>query len=90
MTGADGETCLAVPSGDAGALAAALSRLLADPELRARIGTAGRERVLSRFTWEQAARGTVAHYRAVLAARRTGGRSAPAAPAAVPAGDDGR
>ena len=34
VAGPDGETCLAVPPGDAGALAAALGRLLGDPELR--------------------------------------------------------
>ncbi|MGG8407027.1 glycosyltransferase family 1 protein, partial [Streptomyces sp. 12297] len=36
-------------------------------ELRARIGAAGRERVLERFTWAKAAEGTVAHYRAAIA-----------------------
>lgn len=69
VAGNDGETCLAVPPGDAGALAAAFGRLLGDAGLRNRLGAAGRERVLRRFTWEQAARGTVAHYRAAVAAR---------------------
>ncbi|MFB7288365.1 glycosyltransferase family 4 protein [Actinacidiphila glaucinigra] len=68
VSGPDGETCLAVPPGDPGALAAALGRLLRDPELRRRLGLAGRERVLARFTWERAAIGTAEHYRAAIEA----------------------
>ncbi len=41
----DGETGLVVPSGDAGALAAAIDRLLGDPALRERLGAAAREAV---------------------------------------------
>ncbi|WP_374223866.1 glycosyltransferase family 4 protein [Streptomyces sp. ISL-11] len=67
VAGPDGETCLAVPPGDAPALAAALSRLLADPDLRTRLGAAGRRRVLARFTWRQAAIGTVERYREAMA-----------------------
>ncbi|MBZ4319011.1 glycosyltransferase family 4 protein [Streptomyces huiliensis] len=63
VAGPDGETCLAVPPGDADALAGALKRLLGDGELRRRLGAAGRERVLSRFTWRQAAIGTAERYR---------------------------
>ncbi|WP_328871010.1 glycosyltransferase family 4 protein [Streptomyces sp. NBC_00287] len=81
VAGTDGETCLAVPPGDAGALAAGLSRLLGDPELRVRLGRAGRERVLRHFTWARAAEGTVAHYREAIArsAATDQGRSAPPA-----------
>ncbi|QDQ11290.1 glycosyltransferase family 4 protein [Streptomyces spectabilis] len=67
VAGADGETCLAVPPGDPGALAAGLGRLLGDAELRARLGAAGRARVLDRFTWARAAQGTVERYRAAMA-----------------------
>ncbi|MEU9957228.1 glycosyltransferase family 4 protein [Streptomyces sp. NPDC050982] len=73
VTGPDGETCLAVGPGDAGALAAGLSRLLGDPRLRERLGSAGRSRVLERFTWAKAAEGTVARYREAIA---SGDRSA--------------
>lgn len=38
----DGENCLLVPPGDRAALAAAIARLAADPELRARLGRAAR------------------------------------------------
>ncbi|MGI5352177.1 glycosyltransferase family 4 protein [Streptomyces sp. CA-250714] len=68
VAGRDGETCLAVPPGDAGALAAGLVRLLGDAELRARLGAAGRERVLRKFTWERAAVDTVGCYRAAMGA----------------------
>ncbi|WP_282797671.1 glycosyltransferase family 4 protein, partial [Streptomyces sp. CC224B] len=67
VAGADGETCLAVPPGDSGALAAGLGRLLGDAGLRARLGRAGRARVLARFTWARAAQGTVERYREAMA-----------------------
>lgn len=80
VAGPDGETCLAVPPGDSQALAAALTRLLGDDGLRRRLGAAGRERVLSRFTWEQAARGTVEHYRAAIEEQRASRPSPPTTP----------
>ncbi|MFK4184406.1 glycosyltransferase family 4 protein [Streptomyces sparsogenes] len=79
VAGPDGETCLAVPPGDAGALAAALTRLLGDAELRRKLGAAGRERVLARFTWERAAIGTVERYREAIAAGAGPLRARPAA-----------
>ena len=48
----DGVTGLVVPSRDAEALADAVVSLLGDPELRARMCAAGRERFLERFTVE--------------------------------------
>lgn len=47
----DGETGLFVPPGDVLALRSALEKLLADGELRRRMGEAGRRRILERFTW---------------------------------------
>ena len=47
---ADGETGLLVEPGDEAALADGLGRLLNDPELRARLGAAGRAGFEQRFT----------------------------------------
>ena len=49
----DGETGLLVPPGDVPALLAALTRLLAEPLLAARLGAAGRADFLARFTLER-------------------------------------
>ena len=49
----DGVTGLVVPPRDPEALADAVVVLLGDPELRARMGAAGRERFLERFTVER-------------------------------------
>lgn len=51
----DGVTGRVVPKGDANALAGAMGELLADPQLRIRMGRAGRERALRLFDWEQTA-----------------------------------
>jgi glycosyltransferase involved in cell wall biosynthesis len=66
VVGRDGDGALLVPPRDAGALAAAVGRLLDDEELRGRMGTMGRRRVLDRYTWEVSARTTVDHYNEVL------------------------
>ncbi len=70
VVGTDGVTGLLVPPDDPGALATAIGRLLDDPGLRLRLGAAGRERVLGRFTWQVTASGTAAEYRELLAAAR--------------------
>jgi glycosyltransferase involved in cell wall biosynthesis len=70
VAGRDNETTLAVEPGDPSALAAAIGRLLADPELRARLGAAARRRVLEKFTWRAAAAATAERYRAVIDASR--------------------
>jgi glycosyltransferase involved in cell wall biosynthesis len=67
VVGADGESALHVPPGDAEALATAIGRLLDDDELAARLGAAGRARVVREFTWRATAEGTVRWYRSVLA-----------------------
>ena len=51
----DGVTGLLCQPGDAGALASAIGRLRASPELRTRIGAAARETALKKHTWEAVA-----------------------------------
>ena len=67
VTGTDGDTVLSCPAGDADALAATLRRGLDDAGLRARVGAAGRERVIERWSWRHCAQLTVDQYREVLA-----------------------
>jgi glycosyltransferase involved in cell wall biosynthesis len=65
----DGEHALLVPGGDAGALADALARALADPALRARLGAAGHRLVVERFSGARVAEALEARYRALLGER---------------------
>jgi glycosyltransferase involved in cell wall biosynthesis len=58
----DGETGIHVPPGDVPALRAGIERLLADPELRRRMGEAGRRRAAERFSWDAVTRDTVELY----------------------------
>lgn len=53
---ADGKTGLLAEDGDIPELASCLRRLLADPELRRRLGAAGLERVRRDFTPQRMAR----------------------------------
>jgi glycosyltransferase involved in cell wall biosynthesis len=57
---------LQCPAANAEALAAVIASGLDSEELRARIGEAGRQRVISRWTWKHCAELTVEQYREVL------------------------
>jgi glycosyltransferase involved in cell wall biosynthesis len=65
-----GETGLLVPPHDIAALAAAIRTLVNDPDLRTRMGVAGRARVLSEFAEETIAEQTLALLRSLVEARR--------------------
>src|SRR5579885_614749 len=62
------ETGLLVPRGDAGALAAALRRLIADPGLRVQMGRAARARYQRHFTFSMTCAKTFDLYQRVLGA----------------------
>jgi glycosyltransferase involved in cell wall biosynthesis len=80
----DGLTGRLVPPSDPAALARALHDLLAQPELRAAMGQAARQRVEREFTWAAVARRTAALYRSVLAGRhRVAGPGGYGSPVAI-------
>ena len=62
---ADGETGLLFEPGNAGSLAGAMRRLLADPDLRRRMGIAGRRRYAQKFTARRMAEKMQEVYRGV-------------------------
>ena len=66
VVGVTEETGLLVEPNNPEALVVAIGRLLDDGALRERLGAAGRQRVMERFTWEVTARGTAACYDAIL------------------------
>ena len=84
VAGTHGETCFLTEPGDAQALAAVIQDALDDPEARARVGRAGRQRVVNQWSWRHTAERTVEQYRAVLeeSARSQPSRPAPARGAA--------
>jgi glycosyltransferase involved in cell wall biosynthesis len=67
VTGRDGDTVLQCKAGDVESLATALRRGLDDVALRERVGAAGRQRVVERWSWKHCAQLTVDQYREVLA-----------------------
>jgi glycosyltransferase involved in cell wall biosynthesis len=58
----DGETGILVPPGDIEALRAACEELLADADLRARLGAAARSRAAERFAWPEITKQLVGVY----------------------------
>ncbi len=62
VAGTGGDTALLCKPADPDALAANILRMLGDADLRAKVGEAGRNRVLDRFTWKLCAERTVEHY----------------------------
>ena len=68
----DGETGLLVPVGDSGALAGAIAKLLDDPQLRLRMGHAGRERMERDFRPEVVWDAQVQMYRKLMESKMSG------------------
>ncbi len=62
----DGENGLLIPPGDAPALAQAIERLVADPQMRRRMAERGRQLVTEQFSVDAMVEGNLAVYRAVL------------------------
>jgi glycosyltransferase involved in cell wall biosynthesis len=63
---AEGETGLLAAPDDAQSLAASIRCLADEPELRKRMGAAGRKRIMELFSWKQVALSALSQYRRVL------------------------
>ncbi|MGZ5415853.1 MAG: glycosyltransferase family 4 protein [Nocardioides sp.] len=74
VVGPEGLCADLVTPGDVGELVHALANLLDDPERRARMGAAGRERALAEYSWHAVAEATADAYREVI---RAAGRPVP-------------
>ncbi len=61
-----GDAGLLVPPADPPALAGAIEAICTNPQLAEKLGLSGYNRVISQFTWEAAARKTVAVYRQAI------------------------
>jgi glycosyltransferase involved in cell wall biosynthesis len=77
----DGVEGFVVPPRDPGRMAAALAELSREPELRRRMGRAGRARVQRAFTLERQIDAFVDLYEQIVTGGRGAPRSEPAAPA---------
>lgn len=69
----DGTTGVLVPADDDHDLGAVVRALLADPDRLARYGAAGRQRVLTHYTWDRVADGVAGVYGAVASVPRLSG-----------------
>ena len=65
------ETCLAVPPGDSDALADQIKYAFQNPDLCRKIGLAGRQRVIEKWSWRESAITTAEHCRSLLSSRKT-------------------
>ncbi len=66
VVGVDGDTAFSVAPGDGGALAHKIGYVLDHPRIAARVGAAGRQRVIDLWSWRHTAERTVEQYRARL------------------------
>jgi glycosyltransferase involved in cell wall biosynthesis len=66
VVGPDGVTAFSVPPGDSEALAAKIAWVLDHPDEAAKVGQAGRQRVIDHWSWRHTAEKTVEQYRALL------------------------
>src|SRR5699024_916010 len=62
VVGTEDQCATRVPPGDTEALATALADLLADPQRRTRLGSAGRQRALDQYSWSSVAGTTTECY----------------------------
>jgi len=62
VVGTEDQCATRVPPGDTEALATALADLLADPQRRTRLGSAGRQRALDQYSWSSVAATTTECY----------------------------
>ena len=65
------ETCLAVPPGDSDALADQIKYAFQHPDLCRKIGLAGRQRVIEKWSWRESAITTAEHCRSLLSSWKT-------------------